>query len=364
MENQKKKMDELLSELYYSFNSPVAYSGKQKLFEEAKKRNGKIKIKQVEEWLQSQPSYTLHKPVRINLETRRVIVFEKDESWQIDLVDLTKLSKMNDGYKFLLIAIDVFSKYVWIEPMKSKSALEVERALSKIFLESKRKPQTIQTDKGKEFLNRLVEELLKRHGIKLYTTFSERKASVVERVNRTIKGIMFKYFTKENTRRYIDVLQNIAMRYNNSYHRSIKMKPIQVTKENSPRVWMNLYEKDWKNKKIKPKFSVNDKVRVSSESMPFKKRYEEIWTEEIFSIAHVIKGHPIVYKIKDYGEEPIKGTFYSEELQKVTEPESFHIEKVIRKKKNPDGSVSCLVKWKGYPEKFNSYVLEKDLKKI
>ena len=356
-------MDKILSELYYSFDSPVAFGGKQSLFKEAKKRKIKIKIKDVEKWLRSQPSYTLHKPVRINPKTRKVLVFEKDESWQIDLVDLTKLSKMNDGYKFLLVAIDVFSKYVWIEPMKSKSAVEVEKALSKIFLESKRKPQTIQTDKGKEFLNRLVEELLKRHGIKLYTTFSERKASVVERVNRTIKGIMFKYFTKTNTRRYIDVLQNIVTRYNNSYHRSIKMKPNQVTVENSPRVWMNLYEKEMKKEKEKPKFLIDDKVRVSIESMPFKKRYEEIWTEEIFSIAHIIKGHPTVYKIKDYGGEPIKGTFYSEELQKVIEPESFDIEKVIRKKKNPDGSVSCLVKWKGYPEKFNSYVLEKDLKK-
>jgi len=125
-------------------------------------------------------------------------------------------------------------------------------------------------------------------------------------------------------------------KYNNSYHSSIKMKPIEVTKGNSPQVWLNLYEKGW-NDKSKIKLQVGDKVRLSIEKTTFQKRYDQLWTEEIFTVTHVINMIPIVYKIEDYSKEPIKGTFYNEELQKVDEPDTYSIERIIRKKRNADG---------------------------
>ena len=265
-----------------------------------------------------------------------------------------------------MVCIDIFSKYAWVEPLKSKSATELKEAIQTIFDKDGRQPQVLQTDKGTEFLNVKVKSLLKEKNIKLFTTNSERKASVVERLNRTLKGLMFKYLTKDNTRNYIKVLPRLVERYNNSYHSAIKMKPKDVTKGNSPQVWLNLYEKHWKKsrKKTKNQLKVGDKVRLSIEKTPFQKRYDQLWTEEIFTVKNVIAGNPTVYKIVDYAEEPIKGTFYLEELQKVHEPDTYRIEKVIRKKRNPDGTISCLVKWKGYPDKFNSYVLQDDLKKI
>lgn len=354
-------MNELLNRLYYSLDSPVAFAGKDKLFREARKHIKKLKLDDVEKWLRSQSTYTLHKPVRLNFETRRVVVYEMDEQWQMDLVDLTKLSRYNSGFKYILVCIDVFSKYAWVVPLKTKSASELENAIRMIFNKDQRHPQFLQTDKGSEFLNAKVKSLLHRQGVKLFTTNSERKASVVERLNRTLKGLMFKYFTKNSTRKYIDVLNEMINKYNNSYHRSIKMKPNRVTRANSPQVWLNLYENGWHDKDNNNHLRVGDKVRISIEKTTFQKRYDQLWTEEIFTISHVIDSNPVVYKIEDYSQEAIKGTFYEEELQKVHEPETYSIERIIRKKRNADGTVSCLVKWKGYPEKFNSYVLQKDL---
>ena len=142
------------------------------------------------------------------------------------------------------------------------------------------------------------------------------------------------------------------------------MKPSSVNSQNSSQVWINLYEKKHLNRYSSPKFHVGDKVRISIEKTTFQKRYDQIWTEEIFIITHIIRGAPTVYKLKDQADEALKGTFYPEELQKVAEPDAYRIEKVIRKKKNTDGSVSYLVKWKGYPEKFNSFVSETDLQEL
>ena len=357
-------MNKLLTNLFYNLESPVAFGSRDNLYKEARKRNKKLTRKDVISWLDAQLPYTLHKPARVNFKTRSVVVYDIDEQWQMDLVDLSKLSKFNDNYKYLLVIIDVFSKSAWVEPLKAKNAKDLKKAMEKVFKESKRQPKLIQTDKGTEFLNVPVKSLLAERNIKLFTTNSERKASIVERLNRTLKGIMFRYMTHTNQRRYIDVLPQLVSKYNNTYHRSIKMKPLQVTSANSPQVWINLYENKQLIKKNKSKLKIGDKVRISFEKKIFQKRYEELWTEEIFIITNVINGNPTVYKLKDLANESLKGTFYSHELQKVIDSGTYRIEKVIRKRKAADGSFHYFVKWKGYPEKFNSFVSETDIEKL
>ena len=367
MESQKKRqgknLKSLLNDLYYSIESPVSFSGLEKLYNEAKQHDENVKRKDVKDWLSTQLTYTLHRPVKLNFKTRPVIVHDIDEQWQMDLVDLSNLSKYNSGFKYLLVTIDVLSKYAWIEPLKTKTAKELKEAIEKIFSSDGRQPSMIQTDKGTEFLNFQVKNLLKERKIKLFTTNSERKASVVERLNRTMKSIMFKYFTKHNTRKYIDILPDLVQRYNNSYHRSIKMRPVNVNKRNVPIVWINLYDRRLsKNVKNNDKLNVGDYVRISIEKQPFQKRYQEVWTEELFIVTHcIIVKNFTIYKLKDQAGEAIKGSFYFEELQKVTEPDTYRIERVIRKKRDVDGKLIYYVKWKGYSDKFNSYVHAQDL---
>ena len=213
--------------------------------------------------------------------------------------------------------------------------------------------------------------MLASRKINLITTFSERKASVVERLNRTLKSIMWRYFTYANTRRYIDILPELEAKYNNSFHRSIKMKPVDVNENNADLIWMNLYEgrlvlsKNRIEQEIKMNnLSKGDFVRISIARTTFRKAYDQGWTEEIFVIKNVLFTFPVMYKLKDQSNEDIKGSFYFEELQKVSEPQAYRIEKVIRKRKDKNGITWYLVKWKGYDSSFNSYVKEEDIEQL
>ena len=160
-------------------------------------------------------------------------------------------------------------------------------------------------DKGKEFYNKDVKEL-----IELYSTENEEKSSVVERWIRTMKERMWKYFTDDNTNHYVDILPDLVEDYNNTRHSSIKMTPVEASKKkNELTVWRNLYPNHLEIRDIKPKFSVGDKVRISKKKKTFEKGYTTRWTEEIFTIVEVKHTSPVTYKITDLNREEIKGSF-------------------------------------------------------
>ena len=262
---------------------------------------------------------------------------------------MTALSKYNEGYKFLLLVIDTFSKYGWIVPLQNKQGVTVADALKKIFEE--RRPGKLWTDKGNEFYNKDVKRL-----VELYSTENKEKSSIVERWIRTMKEKMWKYFTDNNTYTYMDVLPYLVEDYNNTVHSSTKLTPVEASKKkNELTVWMNLYPDRYKINDITPKFSVGDEVRISKNKAVFEKGYTTRWTEEIFTITKIQNTNPVTYKLADLQGEEIKGTFYEPELQK-TEQQIYRIEKVIKKEKG-----KSLVKWKGYSDKFNSWVDNKDL---
>ena len=255
----------------------------------------------------------------------------------------------NDGYTFLLLVIDIFSKYGWVIPLKNKKGETVAEALKIIF--EKRKPEKLWTDKGTEFENKDVKKL-----IELYSTENEEKSSIVERWIRTMKEKMWKYFTDNNTYNYMSVLPELVKDYNNTVHSSIKMSPIDASKKkNELTVWRNLYPDRFKTNRLTPKFSVGDKVRITKKKKVFEKGYTTRWTEEIFTIKEIRDTNPITYKIEDLEEEEIEGTFYEPELQK-TEQQLYKIEKIIEKDKN-----KSLVKWEGYSDKLNSWVDDEDI---
>ena len=219
---------------------------------------------------------------------------------------MNKLSKHNDGFKFIMVMIDILS-LSWLEPLKSKHGIAIKNAVDHIFSETIRSPKVIQTDKGTTFFKALVKTYLADNNIELFATHSERKAQFVEKLNRTIKGIMFPYFTKRNTVRYNDILQDIASKYNASYDRSIKIIHADVSKDNEAQVWVNLYEKRLSHKRRKiSKFIVGDFARLTIKKTHVMKRYKKIWTEEVFINDAIVYGNPTTYKIKDQVNEPIK----------------------------------------------------------
>ena len=188
-----------------------------------------------------------------------------DKIWAADL-DMQAFTKFNRGVKYLLAVVDVFSKYGWLIPLKDKTGKSVDSALKTIFKE--RKPEKMWVDKGKEFYNKDVKDL-----IELYSTQNEEKSSVVERWIRTMKEKMWKYFSANSTNVYINVLPDLVREYNNTRHSSIKMTLVKASKkENELRVWRNLYPDHLEIYDIKPKFSVGDKVRISKKEKDFRKR--------------------------------------------------------------------------------------------
>jgi hypothetical protein len=261
----------------------------------------------------------LHHRVIKSFPKRRVYVHSIDQTWAVDLIDMQQYSKQNKHYKYLLAVIDIFSKYGWLIPLKNKTGVTVSEAFENLFrtkgLRMKRKPMYIWSDKGSEFYNRQVKELLKDNNIKLYSTENEEKSSVVERWIGTMKQHMFKYFTANDTFKYYDILDKLVKNYNNTVHSSIKMTPVEASKlKNELTVYKNLYpEKEEKIKK--PKFKVGDRVRITKKKGKFEKGYTTRWTKEIFVIEKVLNTNPITYKINDLNGEEITGSFYEQELQ-------------------------------------------------
>lgn len=295
-----------LKDTYY--NPETGYSSIAEL-----SRRTKIKSSDIQKWLMEQEVYTRHKPIKVRYKTRRVITSGIDQQWQADLCDMSSLSNFNSNYRYILTVIDIFSKFAWAVPIKTKTGIEITKAFEKIF--KTRKPRKMQTDKGTEFINKHTQNLFNKNKIQWFATENETKAQIVERFNRTLKERMYKYFTAQNTKKWIDVVSKLVKNYNTSYHTSIKMTPEQASiPKNEGVVRDNLYSDD---KQIaKPHFEVGDNVRISKHKGKFKKGYTPNYTSEIFVIKKVLNTIPVTYKIIDKNGEEIKGSFYSEELSK------------------------------------------------
>ena len=304
-------------------------------------------------------SQELHKPKRINFERRRVISNHIDHIWGIDLIIMIKYSKQNNNYKYILTVIDFFSKHSWCYPLKNKNSNEIINSFKDIFKKSKRKPKMIQSDQGLEFTNKQVQKFFNDNNIKWYHTFNrDIKCSICERYNRTILNKIYKNFTLNNNTIWIKDLNKLVKEYNNSYHRTIKMKPVDASKKSNENIVRKNYNFEIINKK--PKFSIGDKVRVSLLKNTFEKGYTSNWSVQIYVIYDIKFSNVHYYYLKDLNGNKIDGMFYQEELLKTNMKENdlYIIEKIIKKVGN-----KYLVKWKGYDNSFNSYVNENDIVK-
>ena len=175
----------------------------------------------------------------------------------------------NDNYKYLLSVIDIVSKYAWVRPLHNKSGIETTNAFKNILEVSGRKPNNVWADDGKEFWNKHFKSV-----VSLYSTQNEEKSCVVERFNRTLKGVMWKYFTANNTRRYIDVLGELVDHYNNTKHTSIRMTPAEAVEK--PHIaYLNLYDDVIHDTSARPtpKFKIGDRVRISKKKHTFEKGF-------------------------------------------------------------------------------------------
>src|SRR3989442_10303620 len=292
-------------------------------------RHAKVDADTARKWLMGQKSYTLHKQSKTIFRRRRTLAKGINDLWQADLVDLSLLSNENNSYRYLLTCIDVFSKYARVEPLKNKSGSTLTAAFTKMLAEQQCK--LLQTDKGTEFLNSSFQKLLRDRNIRHYTSENDDiKAAVVERFNRTLKSVMWRYLTHTSSGRYIDVLPQLVSSYNNTYHRSIKMSPSEVNAHNETVVRSRLFPV--RNLVIKWRYKVGQTVRMRQSKRVFKKGYEPSWTEDVFIIASLYPSDPPTYILKDLAGEKIKGKFYEQEIQPITHntDDTYVIERVIK----------------------------------
>ena len=348
-------VEETLKRVYYDPTHPAALSSANKLAKATK-----IPLKKVKKWLAKQKTYTLHRQARKTYASRKYYVSNIDEQWQMDLADMIKIKRQNNGYAYILTCIDILSRYAWARPLKTKQGSEVAMAIKDIFITSQRKPKRIQTDQGTEFYNRSVKQLLNENNIELFSVMSPKKCALVERWNRTIKSKLWKYFSSKNSYKWLEVLPKIVSAYNRSVHRVIKMRPIDVNHENVMLVWNRLYANTPSYRSVN--VNEGDLVRISKAKGQFDKGYLPNWSQEEFLVESVNnKFSPDMVTLKDYNGETIQGKFYNEEIQKIERDDDiYEIEKILKEKRK-DGSIWYLVKWQGYSDNFNSWIRKRDI---
>ena len=227
------------------------------------------------------------KPPKKNYITNKTDVYHIDDIWSLDILDLKDYGPENNrGYRYVLVIIDNFSKYGWTIGLKNKNAQTIRNSFENILINSKRFPNLIESDRGKEFYNNIFQDFLNKNNIKHYSRNSSYGAVFAERFNRTIRDLLKRPVFQRGDSNWIDILPTVTKQYNNRIHSSTKLTPIQASlKRNEGYVYKNLIDK---RIKIKPKFQINDLVRVADLKRTFSKGDTTNWSYKLYKITEII----------------------------------------------------------------------------
>lgn len=297
----------------------------------------------------------LHRDARRNFIRRKTEMRGINDTLQADLVEMIPYAKKNANMKYILTVINIFSKKAYVRALKNKTGIEVTHAMKSILNSLGHPIEHLHVDNGKEFYNAHMRKLLQEQKINMYSTFSTKKAAIVERFNRTLKNRMWKKFSLRGSHKWIDILQSLVDDYNNTKHRTIKMKPNDVKLSDERSLLITVY----RNKipiRAKAKFRCGDSVRMSKYKHIFSKGYTPNWTTEIFKVKTVQSTNPVTYLLCDLDGHDILGTVYAEELQSVKYPDLYLVEKIIRRRGD-----KLYVKWLGFDNQHNSWIDKKDV---
>ncbi|KAJ1530195.1 hypothetical protein ONE63_005122 [Megalurothrips usitatus] len=279
----------VLERIYYDPSHPASFSSADRLRRAAGKP-----VAQVHAFVQGEDPYTLHFPRRQQKKRNRVFVSTIDQQWAVDLTDFQSIKSENDNLAWVLCVVDVFSMYAWVECLQRKTAAAVLEGFKAILARTTRRPASVIADNGGEFSGLPFKKYLQDNGIEFYTTKNpDIKVSVVERFQLTLKTKLFRAFTRNVSYRYCDgLLEDIVKGLNHSYHRSIKMRPVDVTHERVFELYRNLYGYPLRDTPQRPTLKVGDFVRIQREMGRFEKTMYGAWSKEVYIITHVRIGVP------------------------------------------------------------------------
>ena len=258
-----------------------------------------------------------------NYITNKTDVYHIDDIWSMDILDLKDYgSENNRNHRYVLVIIDNFSKFGWTVPLKNKNAQTIKDAFENILINSKRSPNLIESDRGKEFYNNIFQDFLNKNNITLYSRNSSYGAVFAERFNRTIRDLLKKIVFEQGDANWIDVLPAITKQYNNRIHSSTKLTPIQASlKKNEGYVYKNLLDK---RKRITPKFQLNDLVRTADLRKTFSKGDTTNWSYKLYKITELISDIIPCYRLDNLPKR------YNEALLKKTELTMKEINSVMK----------------------------------
>ena len=309
-----------------------------------------------------------------------------DYTWEADLGDMQKYSDENDGFRFILLVIDTFSRYVLTKPLRTKTTKETAEAFESV-LKRGRSPDILRTDGGKEFTGNAMAKLLDEENILHFIAQNETKANFSERALLTLKMILTKDIYERQNKEWVSRLDAITAGYNNATHGSVGLAPSDVNAKNEDEVrYQQFLIREKKNRKksikikldakssekslkktiakarhfaAKPfKFKEGDTVRVSYLKDLFKRAYDVNYSHELFRVARAYRREGLpVYALRDWDNDPVKGVFYEQELTRGVEPADgvYKIEKIL-KTRTVKGKKQAFVKFLGWHSKFNSWI--------
>ena len=257
----------------------------------------------------------MHKPVIKKFGKRKVYSQFKDNIWGVDLAGMQSLSRKNKGITYLLRAIDLFSKYAFVIPLKDKNGISIVNVFNKIIKQSNRKPNKIWVDQGSEFYHRVFKKWLSDNDIIMYSTFNEGKSVVAEIFIRILKNKLYKHLTATSKNVYYDVLDDVVNEYNNTKHNTIKIEPKDVKNDTTKSSATALNKRVYIGKSAR--YNVGDRVRTSKFQNIFAKGYTPNWSREIFIVNKINDTVPYTYNLKDLNDEEMVDSYYDRELQKT-----------------------------------------------
>ncbi len=362
---------DFLTQIYFNPENPASFSGVEKIYKYAKTHAPNLNISRgdVKAFLQSQETYTEHRQIKHKFSTQSVIASSVNYQWDIDLASMISLSKYNRGYKYFLLCIDCLSRYAYTRPLKSKQPEEIIKAFENIF-STNPIPERIRSDKGKEFTAKITLKMYEKFNIKHFTSNNLSKASLAERCIKSLKGKLTKAMHARGSHVWEDLLPKVTESYNSSMHSVIGIEPKNVNSTNEVDIWIRVHEFNPKknrkktimrNKKIPASnytLKIGDAVKLAITKYVFQREYSQRWTSEVFFISHRFTKENIqLYRVKDFNNKEIEGSFQMEEIQKVhvTDDTEYKIEAVLERK-TINKVKYVYVKWQNYSNDFNSWI--------
>ena len=319
---QETMANSKLHNIYTSCQSPASFGSRSSL-----KKESNCTFKQVDNFLRKSETYTKFEQARTNYTRQKVQSYRLNEIWSIDLTDMQQLSEIKQGITFLFVALDTLSRFLWVVPLKRKTAAACRQALIDV-IEGKKwgppvlqprfcggsrpvspNPEKIWVDKGREFAREFA-NFCQQSGIHLYSTCSETNSVFAERKNRSIKALIFKHLHENNNKVYHEQLQAFVDIINSRINRVSKLAPYQVKKSDEP----FLVSLQNCNAIKKPKFKLGQHVRIRRKTDLFHRAHRIQFTEEVFQIAAVETLNPPTYSLRDCHNQLIQGKIYQSEL--------------------------------------------------